>query len=67
MLVEAVTTASYFFPEPAVRVSLPLALWVVPQDRNEALMVGLRLVGCLDAHLWPMLLFFGQSGLTRLG
>lgn len=29
-------------------------------------MVGLRLVGCLDTHLWLMLLFSEQSHLTGL-
>ena len=42
------------------------ASWSVscPMDRNTALMMGSRLVRCLDAHVCLVLLLFGQKSLT---
>lgn len=63
ILVESVTTASSF--SRACCLSQP-ASWSVscPTDRNAALMMGSRLVRCLDAHVCLVLLLFGQKSLT---
>lgn len=60
ILVESVTTASSF--SSACCLSQPASLSVsCPMDRNEALMMGSRLVCCLDAHVSGASAFWAEK------